>query len=122
MRVAVIDLGSNSTRLLVADVDGGRLTEIERRSIVTRLAQGVDGSGVLRDEAMDRVFATLAEYRAAIDADECEAAIAVMTSAVRDATNGEEFAARIAADYDLDARILSGDEEAALTFAGATSE
>ena len=122
MRVAVIDLGSNSTRLLVADVAGGSLTEIERRSTVTRLAQGVDGSGVLKDEAQARVFATLDDYRASIDSHDAQAAIAVMTSAVRDAANGEEFAAKVSTDYKLDARILTGDDEAGLTFAGATSE
>jgi exopolyphosphatase/guanosine-5'-triphosphate,3'-diphosphate pyrophosphatase len=122
MRVAVIDLGSNSTRLLVADVQDGSLEEIERRSTVTRLAQGVDGSGLLKEEAMARVFATLDEYRAAIDSHGTDAAVAVMTSAVRDAANGQEFAARVGADYDLEARILTGDDEAGLTFAGATSE
>ena len=122
MRVAVIDVGSNSTRLLVADVVDGALTEIERRSTVTRLAQGVDGSGLLKDEAIARVRATLDDYRAAIDSHEADKAIAVMTSAVRDATNGEQFAAMVASDYNLEASILSGDEEAVLTFAGATSE
>jgi exopolyphosphatase/guanosine-5'-triphosphate,3'-diphosphate pyrophosphatase len=122
MRVAVIDLGSNSTRLLVADVTDGALTEIERRSTVTRLAQGVDGSGLLKEEAMTRVFATLDEYRAVMDARGAEVTVAVMTSAVRDAANGEEFAAKVAADYGIEARILSGDDEAQLTFAGATSE
>lgn len=89
---------------------------------MTRLAQGVDGSGLLKDEAIARVFATLDEYRAAIDAHATDAAIAVMTSAVRDAANGKEFAAKVGAAYDLEARVLTGDDEARLTFAGATSE
>jgi exopolyphosphatase/guanosine-5'-triphosphate,3'-diphosphate pyrophosphatase len=122
MRVAVVDLGSNSTRLLVADVDDGKITEIERRSTVTRLAQGVDGSGVLNADATARVFATLDEYRTLIDSHGVQAATAVMTSAVRDAANGAEFAEQVVSAYDLDARILTGDEEARLTFAGATSE
>ena len=72
MRVAVVDIGTNSTRLLVADVEpdgdgGGRITELDRRSTVTRLGQGVDATGRLADEAIERVVAVLTEYRAAID-------------------------------------------------------
>ncbi len=123
MRVAVIDIGSNSTRLLVADVDPstGAVAELLRRSQVTRLGSGVDSSGSLADEACARVFRTLADYRAAIDSHECEANLAVLTSAVRDAANGASFAARVRADYRLDARILSGEEEAQLSFLGAMS-
>jgi exopolyphosphatase / guanosine-5'-triphosphate,3'-diphosphate pyrophosphatase len=123
MRVAVVDIGTNSTRLLVAEVDGdGALTELERRTVVTRLGQGVDTSGALADEAMDRVFATLADYRRAIDAYGATRAVAVLTSAVRDAANGAEFTARVRDDYGLEARTIAGDEEARLTFLGATSE
>jgi exopolyphosphatase/guanosine-5'-triphosphate,3'-diphosphate pyrophosphatase len=123
MRVAVVDIGTNSTRLLVADVDGdGALTELERRTVVTRLGQGVDTTGALADEAMGRVFATLADYRRAIDAHGATRAVAVLTSAVRDAANGAAFTARVRDDYGLDARTIAGDEEARLTFLGATSE
>ena len=68
MRVGVVDIGTNSTRLMVADVaEDGSVTELERRSTVTRLGQGVDTSGTLAQEAMDRVFAALSEYRAIAD-------------------------------------------------------
>jgi exopolyphosphatase/guanosine-5'-triphosphate,3'-diphosphate pyrophosphatase len=123
MRVAVVDIGTNSTRLLVADVgDDGAFAQLERRTTVTRLGHGVDRTGVLDGEAMGRVFATLGEYRALIDGHGASAAIAVLTSAVRDAANGAEFAARVRGDFGLDARTIAGEEEARLTFLGATSE
>jgi exopolyphosphatase/guanosine-5'-triphosphate,3'-diphosphate pyrophosphatase len=123
VRVAVVDIGTNSTRLLVAEVDGrsGAIRPLERRSQVTRLGAGVDASGSLSDEAMARVFATLDEFAGLIAEHGCEANLAVLTSAVRDATNGEQFAGRVRDDYHLDARVLSGDEEAQLTFLGAMS-
>jgi exopolyphosphatase/guanosine-5'-triphosphate,3'-diphosphate pyrophosphatase len=123
MRIAVVDIGSNSTRLLIADVAGGRVTaELERRSTVTRLGAGVDAGGRLGDEAMERVYSTLEEYRSAIDRHAPDRALAVLTSAVRDAANGREFADRVEERYGLTPHILTGDEEARLTFLGATSE
>jgi exopolyphosphatase / guanosine-5'-triphosphate,3'-diphosphate pyrophosphatase len=123
MRVAVVDIGTNSTRLLVADVAGGSVTdELARESIVTRLGQGVDASGRLAPEAMDRVFAVLERYRARIDELGVERTVAVLTSAVRDSENGEEFRTAVRERYGLDARVLEGTEEAELTFLGATSE
>jgi exopolyphosphatase/guanosine-5'-triphosphate,3'-diphosphate pyrophosphatase len=124
LRVAVVDIGTNSTRLLVADVsDDGHLTERERRTKVTRLGDRLDQTGVLSDEAMARVLTTLADYRTVIEREGVERAVAVLTSAVRDAANGEAFLARVRADSDgLDARVIGGDEEARLTFRGATSE
>ena len=121
MRVAVVDIGTNSTRLLVAEVDAdsGSVRELERHSRVTRLGDGVDSSGSLSQEAMQRVFDTLADYRAAIDVQGASANLAVLTSAVRDAANGAEFAARVREDFGLDARVLRGEEEAQLTFLGA---
>jgi exopolyphosphatase/guanosine-5'-triphosphate,3'-diphosphate pyrophosphatase len=121
MRVAVVDIGTNSTRLLVADVVDGALSEVERRTEVTRLGDGVDRKGVLADDAMQRVLATVAEYRRRIDVHGAERAVAVLTSAVRDAANGAAFAARMREEHGLDARIIDGDEEARLTFRGATS-
>jgi exopolyphosphatase / guanosine-5'-triphosphate,3'-diphosphate pyrophosphatase len=123
VHVAVVDIGTNSTRLLIADVDrdSGELRELARRSEVTRLGEGVDASGSLSDAAIDRVVKVLAEYRDEIDEHDCEANLAVLTSAVRDADNGEQFAARLRDEYGLDARVLSGDEEAQLTFLGAMS-
>jgi exopolyphosphatase / guanosine-5'-triphosphate,3'-diphosphate pyrophosphatase len=122
MRVAVVDIGTNSTRLLVADVDdAGALTEVERRTEVTRLGQGVDRDGVLAEEAMQRVLTTVGGYRSRIDLHGAERAVAVLTSAVRDAANGVRFAARVRDEHGLDARIIDGDEEARLTFLGATN-
>jgi exopolyphosphatase / guanosine-5'-triphosphate,3'-diphosphate pyrophosphatase len=123
MRVAVVDIGSNSTRLLVAEVDPGTgsLRELARDSRVTRLGEGVDANGSLSDAAIERVTAVLADYQAKIEQHDCEGNMAVLTSAVRDADNGAEFAERVRHEYKLDARVLSGDEEAQLTFLGAMS-
>ncbi len=123
MRVAVVDIGSNSTRLLVADVDDQqRITELARRSEVTRLGQGVDATGRLHDEAIDRVTKVLDDYRQIIDDHDCQANLAVLTSAVRDAANGHEFTNLVKTRYQLDAQTLTGDEEAELTFLGATHD
>jgi exopolyphosphatase/guanosine-5'-triphosphate,3'-diphosphate pyrophosphatase len=123
MRVAVVDIGSNSTRLLVAEVDTdtGALQELARDSRVTRLGEGVDANGSLSDTAIERVTNVLADYHAKIEQHDCEANLAVLTSAVRDADNGADFAERVREQYGLDARVLSGDEEAQLTFLGAMS-
>ncbi|MEY2513572.1 MAG: exopolyphosphatase / guanosine-5-triphosphate,3-diphosphate pyrophosphatase [bacterium] len=123
MRVAVVDIGTNSTRLLIADVRSGeRVEDLQRESIVTRLGDGVDASGRLGDEAMQRVFDVLARYRAAIDGHGVTTTTAVLTSAVRDAANGADFTAQVRERFGLDARTIDGDEEASLTFSGATSE
>jgi exopolyphosphatase/guanosine-5'-triphosphate,3'-diphosphate pyrophosphatase len=123
MRVAVIDIGSNSTRLFIADLDGDRVVdELERRSVVTRLGAGVDANGHLRDDAMDRVYATLDEFKAQTERRRPDKEIAILTSAVRDAANGSEFAQAVADRYGFEPHVLKGDEEARLTFLGATSE
>jgi exopolyphosphatase / guanosine-5'-triphosphate,3'-diphosphate pyrophosphatase len=122
VNVAVVDIGSNSTRLLVAELADHRVTELVRRTEVTRLGAGVDADGRLRDDAMQRVFDTLDAYRADIDAYRCERAVAVLTSAVRDSANGEEFAEQVRSRYGLEPHVLTGDDEARLTFLGATSE
>jgi exopolyphosphatase/guanosine-5'-triphosphate,3'-diphosphate pyrophosphatase len=121
MRTAVVDIGTNSTRLLIADVAGGALEELDRRSIVTRLGEGVDATGRLGEEPAERVFRALDEYARAIEQHRSEQRAAVMTSAVRDAANGAAFATAVRERYGLDARTLSGDEEARLTFLGATA-
>jgi exopolyphosphatase / guanosine-5'-triphosphate,3'-diphosphate pyrophosphatase len=119
--VAVVDIGTNSTRLLVAEVDGGTIRELQRESIVTRLGEGLEATGGLGEAPRQRVFAVLERYAAAIAKHGPDTRIAVMTSAVRDATNGAEFAAAVSERYGLAARTLSGDEEARLTFLGATA-
>jgi exopolyphosphatase / guanosine-5'-triphosphate,3'-diphosphate pyrophosphatase len=122
MRVAIVDIGSNSTRLLIAEVDRetGVVEELVRRSQVTRLGQGVDSAGTLSEDAVARTMATLDKYCAEIHEHGCEVNLAVCTSAVRDATNGGEFLARVR-EQGFDARILGGEEEAQLTFLGAMS-
>ncbi len=123
MRVAVVDIGTNSTRLLIGEVDPGTgsLDELVRRSQVTRLGHGVDASGALDEAAIERTWNVLEEYHAAIEEHRCEANLAVLTSAVRDASNGAEFAARVREELLLDAKVLSGEQEAQLTFLGAMS-
>ena len=122
MRIAVVDLGTNSTRLLVGDVEEGVVRELARRTDVTRLGEGVDRSGRLADDAMERVFRTLAGYRDVIDRLGAPRVVAVATSAVRDAANGGDFEARLEECFGLDVRTVSGEEEARLTFLGATSD
>jgi exopolyphosphatase/guanosine-5'-triphosphate,3'-diphosphate pyrophosphatase len=122
-RVAVVDIGSNSTRLLIADVADHRVTrELERVSTVTRLGAGVDKDGRLRDDAIQRVFNALSQYRQKVEAHHADQRLAVLTSAVRDSANGEEFGAAVKERYGFEPHILRGDEEARLTFLGATSE
>jgi exopolyphosphatase / guanosine-5'-triphosphate,3'-diphosphate pyrophosphatase len=123
VRVAVVDIGTNSTRLLIADVaQGGAVTEVVRHSQVTRLGAGLEQTGALAGDARQRVLDTLDRYRAEIDANAVETAVGVLTSAVRDASNGGEFTEEVRERYGLDARTIEGDEEAQLTFLGATSE
>jgi len=122
MRVAVVDIGTNSTRLLIADVaPARRIGERVRESTVTRLGEGVEATGRLGEEPQRRVFAALERYAGQISAERAEASAAVMTSAVRDAANGAEFSAVVKQRFGLDGRTLSGDEEAACTYAGATA-
>jgi len=122
LRVAVIDVGTNSSRLLVADVADGRVSQVERRSRVTRLGRGVDLSGRLATEAIEDTCGAIGEYVAAIDELGAERVDAIATSAVRDAVNGGAFVAELRERFDLSARVLGGDEEARLTYIGATSE
>jgi exopolyphosphatase/guanosine-5'-triphosphate,3'-diphosphate pyrophosphatase len=119
--VAVIDIGTNTTRLLVAEPEDGDVVELERRTTITRLGQGVDSTGRLADEAMDRVAEAIAAYREVIDRVGAQKIVAVATSAMRDAENGPAFRAYLKEKYGVDARTISGDEEARLTFLGATA-
>ena len=121
-RIAVADLGTNSTRLLVADVTAaGLLEQLEHRTVVTRLGEGVDRSGRLADAALARVHECLADYREIADHLGAERSIAVATSAVRDADNGEHFREEVRARHGFDIRVISGEQEARLTFLGATT-
>ena len=119
MRVAVIDMGTNSTRLLVADVDDGRVEELERRSTVTRLGRGVDTSAQLSADAIDDVCNAVGEYIAIYEDLEPDRVVAVATSAVRDSENSGAFIGELRERFALQASVLDGDEEARLTYLGA---
>jgi len=121
-RVAVIDVGTNSTRLLVADVEDGRVSPLERRSTVTRLGRGVDLSGRLASEAIEDVCRAIGGYIGLIEELGAETVDAIATSAVRDADNGSAFVAELRERFALSARVLDGEEEARSTYLGATSE
>jgi exopolyphosphatase/guanosine-5'-triphosphate,3'-diphosphate pyrophosphatase len=121
MRIAVVDVGTNTTRLYAAVIDAGKVTEeLTRISRVTRLGAGVDASGRLAEESLAREYAVLEDYRRQLDELCPDRAIAVMTSAVRDAENGADFAREVQSRYGLETHILTGDEEARLTYMGAT--
>jgi exopolyphosphatase / guanosine-5'-triphosphate,3'-diphosphate pyrophosphatase len=117
-RVAVVDLGTNSTRLLVADVDDGEVRELERRLVVTRLGEGVDERRRLLPAAIARVRNVLVDYRRLAERLGAERTLAIATSAVRDAENGEAFLGEIEWSYGFVTRLLTGEDEARLTFGG----
>ena len=118
MRVAAIDQGTNTTRLLVADVADGNVEEVLRRSVITRLGEGVDERRRLQPLPIARVRNVLTEYRREAERLGAERALLVATSAVRDAENGEAFLGEIEWSYGFATRLLSGDDEAALTLRG----
>jgi exopolyphosphatase / guanosine-5'-triphosphate,3'-diphosphate pyrophosphatase len=117
--VAAFDCGSNSTRLLIAKEDGAALV---RSMNITRLSQGVDASGSLLPEAMERTFSVLRTYRAACDREGVTRGQLVATSAVRDAANGDEFLRRAHEIVGVPVSVLAGEEEAELSYAGATKD
>lgn len=119
-RVAVVDTGTNSTRLLVVDIEAGQLRELERRTEITRLGEGVAATGRLSPEAMERVrrcfdgYAKITAYLEAVDT------LLLATSSVRDAADGKQFIESLAKGAVYDYRVLSGTQEAELAFVGAT--
>src|SRR2546423_2036932 len=117
-RVAAVDLGTNSTRLLVADVDDGTLSEVVRRLAVTRLGEGVDERRRLLPVPIARVRNVLTDFRREAERLGAERTLAIATSAVRDAENGEAFLGEIEWSYGFQTRLLSGHDEAQLTFRG----
>jgi exopolyphosphatase/guanosine-5'-triphosphate,3'-diphosphate pyrophosphatase len=122
VRVAAIDVGTNSTRLLVAEQSPGGYRSIDRRTIITRLGQGVGDSGLLDRTALDRTFETIAEYAAASGEYGVDLLRVTGTSAVRDARNRDEFFASVNRLTGTDPELLSGEQEARATFLGAASD
>ena len=118
MRVAAVDLGTNSTRLLVADVEGGRVEEVARQSEITRLGEGVDERRKLLPLPVARVRNVLSDYRRELEELGAERTLVLGTSAIRDADNGEAFLGEIEWSYGFATRLVTGDEEAELTLRG----
>jgi exopolyphosphatase/guanosine-5'-triphosphate,3'-diphosphate pyrophosphatase len=124
-RVAAVDIGTNSTRLLVAELDGrereAKLTQLDRRTRITRLGQGVDRARSLHPDAIARTLAVLAEYRGVIDDLGVERVRATATSASRDADNRDDFFGPAESTLGVRPELISGEEEARLEFMGATA-
>jgi exopolyphosphatase / guanosine-5'-triphosphate,3'-diphosphate pyrophosphatase len=118
MRVGVVDLGTNSTRLLVAEVDDGRVEEVARHTQITRLGEGVDERRKLLPLPIARVRNVLADYRRELEELRAERVLAIGTSAIRDAENGEAFLGEVEWSYGFATRLLSGSDEAQLTRRG----
>ncbi|WP_328910570.1 Ppx/GppA family phosphatase [Streptomyces sp. NBC_00234] len=123
-RVAAIDCGTNSIRLLVADADPvtGELTELDRRMQIVRLGQGVDRTGRLAPDALERTFAACREYAAVVKELGAERMRFVATSASRDAENSDEFVRGVLDILGVEPEVISGDQEAQFSFDGATKE
>ena len=123
-RVAAVDCGTNTVKLLVADIDtaAGTQDTLVREMRIVRLGQDVDRTGRLADEALERVFAAVDEYAATVSAHQVDALRFVATSAVRDAGNADVFARGIEQRLGVRPEVVSGDEEAALSYDGATRD
>ncbi|MEU6528008.1 Ppx/GppA phosphatase family protein [Streptomyces sp. NPDC046928] len=123
-RVAAVDCGTNSIRLLVADVhpDTGELVELDRRMTIVRLGQGVDRTGRLAPEALERTFAACHEYASVIEEHGAERVRFVATSASRDAENRDDFVRGVVDILGVEPEVVTGDQEAEFSFTGATRE
>ncbi len=121
-RVAAVDCGTNSIRLLVADVTGDGSRDVHREMRVVRLGQGVDATGVLAPEAIERTRVALADYTAVVRRTGAERVRMVATSATRDAANRDAFFGMVRATLGAEAEVITGDEEARLSFAGAVGD
>lgn len=120
-RVAALDCGTNSLRLLVADVEGGVLRDVERSMMIVRLGQDVDRTGLLAPDALERTRIALAAYARRIAALDVDAVRMVATSATRDAANRSDFQAMVLATLGVEPEVIGGREEAELSYAGAVS-
>jgi exopolyphosphatase/guanosine-5'-triphosphate,3'-diphosphate pyrophosphatase len=121
-RVAAVDLGTNSTRLLVADVDDGSISDLARETRITRLGEGVDERRRLLPGPIARVRNVLTDFRRTAESLGAGQKLAIATSAIRDAENGEAFLGEVEWSYGFVTRLLSGHDEALMTFRGVTSE
>src|SRR6266567_1220198 len=121
MIVAAVDLGTNTTRLLVGRVEDERVEELHRESRITRLGEGVEARGRLLPLPIARVRNVLTDYRRTAESLGAERTLLVATSAVRDADNGEAFLGEIEWSYGFATRLLSGEDEALLTYRGVTA-
>jgi exopolyphosphatase / guanosine-5'-triphosphate,3'-diphosphate pyrophosphatase len=121
-RVAAVDIGTNSTRLLVADVDDGRIADLQRETRITRLGEGVDVRRRLLPVPIARVRNVLTDYRRTAEALGADRTLAIATSAMRDAENGEAFLGEVEWSYGFKTQLLTGHDEALLTYRGVTSE
>jgi exopolyphosphatase/guanosine-5'-triphosphate,3'-diphosphate pyrophosphatase len=121
MKVAAIDCGTNTIRLLIEDFEGGVGTEIVRTQEFVGLGQGVDATKKFAPEAMDRAFAACEKYAALIEENHCDKVRFIATSATRDAANREVFLDGIRSRLGIDPEVISGEEEAALGFSGVLS-
>ena len=120
-RVAAVDLGTNSTRLLIADIDNDRLSEVVRRLTITKLGEGVDGRRRLLPLPITRVRNCLSDYRREVESHGVTQTLAIATSAVRDAENGEAFLGEIEWSYGFTTRLLDGNAEAAMMARGVSA-
>jgi exopolyphosphatase / guanosine-5'-triphosphate,3'-diphosphate pyrophosphatase len=124
-RVAAVDCGTNSVRLLIADIAGGKLTELDRRMEIVRLGQGVDRTGRLASDALDRTFGAMRGYAKLIAERSADGPIptrVVATSATRDAANRDAFVQGVIEIFGVEPEVISGQDEAALAFLGATKD
>lgn len=122
VRVAAIDCGTNSIRLLIADITNGALTDVVRTMVIVRLGEGVDKTGEFSQAALERTFAAIETFAVLISEHQPELVRFVATSASRDVSNRDEFVDGVASRLGIEPDIISGDEEAALSFLGATAD
>ncbi len=120
MRVAAVDCGTNSVRLLIADVGDDQIDDVERRMEIVRLGQGVDRTGRLAPDALERTFKAMRGYQELIERHDASATRVVATSATRDAANREDFVAGVREIFGVEPEVVTGAEEAELSFTGAT--
>lgn len=122
LRVAAIDCGTNSIRLLIADISNGTLTDVVRTMVIVRLGEGVDKTGEFSQVALERTFAAIETFAALISEHQPKLIRFVATSASRDVSNRDEFVDGVTSRLGIEPDIISGDEEAALSFLGATAD